>query len=288
MGQTSATSSADVATELRDSHIWPPGRGGEESVRTVAPEAGLPPRDDAQLSSDPPTYSRAGIARTDQPSTLDDLLAQLPPWLSDLTQSHVGADAEFARALQPSRALGPALRRFRSLLSQSWSADTAYPDTVDPSDWIAGNPRGQCGVSSFWLSEILRREYSIRSVFCRGSVNFVDKQAENLPDHCWLEIDGRSGEDLILDLTCDQAEGFKRPIVFDSRACLDLELVRYVSDDRIDISDLPHDPLFWPRYTRLRLNMVASACQLRRLATAYHNSRESAGTSHDFGMRGCN
>jgi hypothetical protein len=58
--------------------------------------------------------------------------------------------------------------------------------------------------------------------------------------------------------------------VFDSRARLDLEHVRYISDDHIDISDLPYDPLFWPRYKTLCLNMVAaSACQLRRLAAAF-------------------
>jgi hypothetical protein len=281
MGQTSATNSADVAPEVPDSHIWSPSHDGAESVRTVAAEAGLPRRDYVQLSSNTPTRSRARIAGIDRPSTLDALLA-LPPWLSELAQNHVDTVADFARALQPSLALGLALGQFRALLSQSWSADTAYPGTVATSDWVAGNPRGQCGVSSVWLSDILNREYSIRSILCRGSVKFLDQQAENIPDHCWLEIAGPSGEDLILDLTCDQAEGFDRQIVFNSRARLDMEHIRYQSHDRINISDLPGDPFFWPRYLRLLRNMVtfADRCPWLPLITIL---RESAGKSHGTG-----
>jgi hypothetical protein len=254
MGQTLATNSPHVATELPDSQIPSPGQDGGESVRS-ATHAELRSHDlDVQLSSRPPTSSGAG---TDRPSTLDEFRALVPLWLSDLAHNQVGAVGEFARALQPSLALGPALGRFRALLSQSWGADTAYPGAVSPSDWFVGNPRGQCGVTSFWLSEMLRLEYSIHSTFCRGSVTFVNQQAENLPDHCWLEIDGCSDGDLILDLTCDQADGFDRQIVFDSKARLDIEHVCYESHSRIDISDLPHDRFFWPRYQRLRINMQA-------------------------------
>jgi hypothetical protein len=53
--------------------------------------------------------------------------------------------------------------------------DTAYPGTVTHSDWFVGNPRGQCGVSSVWLAEVLAREYSIDSTFCRGSLIIDDE-----------------------------------------------------------------------------------------------------------------
>ena len=77
MGQTSATNSADVATELP--HIWSPSEDGTDSVRTVGAETGLPHRDCVQLSSNSPTCSRGGIADTDRASTLDDLLADSRP-----------------------------------------------------------------------------------------------------------------------------------------------------------------------------------------------------------------
>jgi hypothetical protein len=152
--------------------------------------------------------------------------------------------------------LRPALHEFRALLAGSWSPATAHPESVTPSHWSAGDPRGQCGVSSVWLAEVIDGEYSIRSTFCRGSLIFSEHTAEDLVDHCWLEITAESGEDLVLDLTCDQAQGFERQIVFDLRADLDQENVHYIPRERVDISDLPNNPV-WPRYQRLLHNMAA-------------------------------
>ncbi len=152
--------------------------------------------------------------------------------------------------------LRPALHEFRALLAGSWSPATAYPESVTPSHWSSGDPRGQCGVSSAWLAEVLHRDYSIASTFCRGSLTFSERAAEDLPDHCWLEITPESGEDLVLDLTRDQAHGFDRQIVFDSRADLDQESVHYIPRERVDISDLPNNPV-WPRYQELLHNMAA-------------------------------
>jgi hypothetical protein len=143
-------------------------------------------------------------------------------------------------------------------LAGSWSPATAYPESVTPSHWSAGDPRGQCGVSSAWLAEVLHRDYSIASTFCRGSLNFCESAAEDLPDHCWREITPESGEDLILNLTCDQAHGFDRQIVFDLRADLDQETVHYIPRERVDISVLPNNPV-WPRYQKLLHNMATSA-----------------------------
>lgn len=152
------------------------------------------------------------------------------------------------------QALGPKLFEFRALLTRGWNRDTAYPESVRASHWNAGNPEGQCGVSSVWLAEVLDRDYSIPSIFCFGSLSFDDDAADDVLDHCWLEIVAESGEELVVDLTCDQASGFDREIVFDWKRELDRERIYYIASDRVDISDLPHNPV-WPRYQRLLLNL---------------------------------
>jgi hypothetical protein len=239
----SATSSSGVDTKLCQPDIEPQSPDRQEAGRAVAPR-------DLDLA---PRSSRTHNAGAGQAGLVPELLA-LPSRLQDLslTRDHAVPDA----ARIPEIALAPALDGFRALLSRSWSPETAYPDTVSPSHWIAGNPCGQCGVSSLWLAEILDREYSIHSTFCRGSLAFDTNEAEDVADHCWLEIEGSSGEELILDLTCDQARGFERQIVFGSRADLDREHVHYVPRERLDISDLPSNNPVWPRYQRLLLNMV--------------------------------
>ena len=156
--------------------------------------------------------------------------------------------------LQRPLELRSALGGFRTLLARSWTPETAYPGSVTPSRWSAGNPRGQCGVSSVWLAEVLDREYSIGATFCRGSLILCEQPAEDLLDHCWLEMTAESDEELVLDLTCDQAQGFDRQIVFDSSADLDQEHIHYIPRERLDVSDLPNKPV-WPRYLKLLLNM---------------------------------
>jgi hypothetical protein len=158
--------------------------------------------------------------------------------------------------LESAIALEPALSRVRALLARSWSPDTALPGSFTESRWFAGNPQGQCGVSSVWLAEVLAREFSICSTFCQGSLIFDDENAEDLSDHCWLEINARRRSSLILDLTCDQARGFDRQIVFEAKAKLESEGVHYFSTVRVDTSDLPSNPV-WPRYARLLFNMAA-------------------------------
>ena len=121
----------------------------------------------------------------------------------------------------PALTLLPALQGFRQLLSPAWDFDTVYPETATRCSWIPQTPHGQCGVSSAWLAEMLYQQYSIPSTFCQGSLIFNDQQAENVLDHCWLELNGSEGEESIVDLTCDQAQGFDRPIVLDAKTDLD-------------------------------------------------------------------
>lgn len=175
------------------------------------------------------------------------------PSLSDSPTNQALMGADTAQPLATS--LLPALDVFRALLSRSWSPETAYPGTVTDSQTIDGDPSGQCGVSSVWLAEVLDRKYSTSSTFCLGTVIFDEHEAKDLEDHCWLEIDGKSGEKLILDLTCDQA-GFGKKIVFDSKVDLEKNLIRYVSRDRVNISELPPNNPVWSRYQKLLFNMV--------------------------------
>jgi hypothetical protein len=161
-----------------------------------------------------------------------------------------------AQTLELPNELRPVLVEFRALLARSWSPATAYPGSVTSSHWSAGSPRGQCGVSSVWLADVLDRKYSIGSTFCRGSLTLSERAAEDLLDHCWLEITANPGEELVLDLTCEQACGFDREIVCDWKRELDRERIYYVSRDQVDTSDLPNHPV-WSRYKKLLCNMAA-------------------------------
>jgi len=170
--------------------------------------------------------------------------------------NHWSPDAISGGTLEFATALEPVLSRVRALLARSWSPDTAYPESFVESRWFAGNPQGQCGVSSVWLAELLAREYSIYSTFCQGSLIFDDENAEDLFDHCWLEINAKRNNSLVVDLTCDQAGGFDRQIVFDAKAKLERDGVHYIAREQVDVADLPSNPV-WPRYTRLLFNIVA-------------------------------
>lgn len=180
----------------------------------------------------------------------------MPDSLVDTYENYLPPDSISRGSLEPAVVLRPALCRFRALLERSWSPDTAYPGSFTESHWFAGNPQGQCGVSSVWLAEVLVRECAMNPTFCRGSLIFDEETTEDLLDHCWLEINGSPGDAIILDLTCDQARGFDRQIVFDAKAKLESDGVHYISTERVDTSGLPSNPV-WPRYTRLLFNMVA-------------------------------
>jgi hypothetical protein len=175
--------------------------------------------------------------------------------LGPLNSSELGHPGTFAvldciQTLGSAIAILPALTGFRQLLSRAWDFDTVYPATANQSSWTPRTPDGQCGVSSAWLAETLDQQYSIPSMFCEGSLFFDDQQAENVLDHCWLELNGSDGDELILDLTCGQAQGFDRPIVLDAKTHLDRQGVRYIRRDWLGNSDLSNSPV-WPRYQTL-------------------------------------
>jgi hypothetical protein len=246
MGQTLATSSSDVEIKCSESASERPSLDSGDAVRLGASQ------EVELLALHTTTYSRTDITDASRP-TLAKSLPLVPSTARDPEQDGRNAVADPDAVFESVRP--PPFDELRALLSHSWSPATAYPDTVDQPHWMTGDPRGQCGVSSVWLSEVLSRVYSINSTFCRGSVRFNDQDVENLSDHCWLEIDEKSGDQLILDLTCDQAAGL-RQIVFESKADLAKDHIQFISDQRLNISDLAPDNAVWPRYQSLLFNMV--------------------------------
>lgn len=174
--------------------------------------------------------------------------------LSSHNDSHSPRTKTTGGTRAPALAILPALQGFRQLLSRAWDFDTVYPEAANQSSWTPRTPDGQCGVSSAWLAEMLHQQYSIPSTFCQGSLIFNDQHAESVLDHCWLELNGSAGEELILDLTCDQAQGFERRIVFHPKTHLDRQGVRYIPRDWLSISDLPESPV-WSRYQTLLRNL---------------------------------
>jgi hypothetical protein len=253
MTQDAATSSSDVV-RLGDRVIESPSRDSQEIDPALAQQGAHLSQDiDLRLDFSTPTYSREGHEGAGRSSLANESMPALPSTLSDSAHNQARTVADAARPL--AHPLRPALDAFRALLSWSWGPETAYPGTVSDSHPIDGDPSGQCGVSSVWLAEVLDRKYSIYSTFCLGSVIFDEHEAKDLDDHCWLEIDGKPGEKLILDLTCDQA-GLDKKIVFDSKADLAKKHIRYISRERVNISELPPDNPVWSRYQKLLFNMV--------------------------------
>jgi hypothetical protein len=190
------------------------------------------------------------VAVSDRASRRSEFLRTLSTGLSE---PHPGAFA-VSGWKQNALVLRLALARSKAFLSRAWGVDTVYPETSTRSSWIPGTPHGQCGVSSAWLAEFLHRQFLMSSTFCEGSLLFSNNQAENVLDHCWLELNGSADEELVLDLTCDQAQGFDRPIIFHARTDLDRQGVRYIPRERLSISDLPDSPV-WPRYQTLLRNL---------------------------------
>lgn len=92
--------------------------------------------------------------------------------------------------------LRPILAAYRAQVEPAWSPATAHPNY----DGKAGDPAGQCGVTSAWLQRRLREDHGIETTYCVGDVH--QGFTKSLRDHCWLEV----GPDrYVVDLTIDQA-----------------------------------------------------------------------------------
>ncbi|WNI23236.1 hypothetical protein [Streptomyces sp. ITFR-16] len=163
--------------------------------------------------------------------------------------------AEPANESDPARlpALDPEeLRRFRRRLEGAWSPSTAHPS-------YAREPlssKGQCGVSSVWLARELRRR-EIEATYCYGRLQFDDPAISSVDHHCWIEIGSPSdGARQIIDLTCDQADGFEQDVIYHRHDELARKGIHYEPVTRLAFDELPNDRV-WPRYTQLEESMRA-------------------------------
>jgi hypothetical protein len=142
------------------------------------------------------------------------------------------------------------LRHYRSRLEAVWSLSTAHPS-------YAREPlssKGQCGVSSVWLARRLRQR-EIEATYCYGRLSFDDPSISSVDHHCWIEIGSPSNAARhIIDLTCDQADGFEEKVIYRRYNDLAREGIRYEPVARLAVDDLPSDRV-WPRYTQLEESM---------------------------------
>ncbi|WP_143074943.1 transglutaminase domain-containing protein [Streptomyces mangrovisoli] len=165
--------------------------------------------------------------------------------LEQLAEPQHEAPASHRVALDPSE-----LCRYRSRLEAAWSLSTAHPS-------YAREPlssKGQCGVSSVWLARRLRQR-GIEATYCYGRLSFDDPSISSVDHHCWIEI-GSPGDAArhIVDLTCDQADGFEEKVIYRRHDHLVREGIRYEPAARLAVDDLPGDRV-WPRYTQLEESM---------------------------------
>ncbi|MGW3038375.1 hypothetical protein ACWDCB_45235 [Streptomyces sp. NPDC001178] len=167
--------------------------------------------------------------------------------LQHLAEPPNDAPAGQRAALDPSE-----LRHYRSRLEAAWSLSTAHPSyALEPL-----SSKGQCGVSSVWLARRLRHR-EIEATYCYGRLSFDDPSISSVDHHCWIEIGSPSDPARhVIDLTCDQADGFEEKVIYRRYDDLARAGIRYEPVTRLAVDDLPSDRV-WPRYTRLEESMRA-------------------------------
>ncbi|MEU5255147.1 transglutaminase domain-containing protein [Streptomyces longwoodensis] len=142
------------------------------------------------------------------------------------------------------------LRRYREHLEAAWSKSTAHPSyALEPL-----SSKGQCGVSSVWLARLLRQQ-EIEATYCYGRLRFADQGVSSVDHHCWIEVgDPSDPARQIIDLTCDQADGFEQKVICERYDKLVSTGIRYEPVTRLAVDELPRDRV-WPRYARLEESM---------------------------------
>jgi hypothetical protein len=142
------------------------------------------------------------------------------------------------------------LGEYRRTLESCWSRETVHPRySMDAAD-VTG-PRGQCGVSSVWLARRLRSEFGMNSTYCYGRLSVALPGVKSVDHHCWVEIgDHRDAGRMVIDLTCDQAEGLQRSVLCDRHDDLAARGLSYEVRSRLDLDELPEDRV-WRRFLAL-------------------------------------
>lgn len=150
------------------------------------------------------------------------------------------------------------LIEWRNDLEHAWSDKTAHPSyTLDPPLHISA---GQCGVTSFWLREILDSK-DICTRFVRGALYFPTQTAPIL-DHCWLERQ-QGSDSWIIDLTLDQT-GWIDQILLEPRSVAKKRGLRYEGATGLKLQQLQDDPTIVRRLIHLKWNLEQKSA-LRRI-----------------------
>ncbi|MCQ4362017.1 hypothetical protein KQR54_12855 [Mycobacterium gordonae] len=141
-----------------------------------------------------------------------------------------------------------ALPRYRSVLEGAWTVHTAHPAYREQVG--AGDPTGQCGVSSAWLIRQLGAEFGLQAMYCYGSLTIGDPIDVTIARHCWIEfICG--AETFVIDVTADQAMGFDERIICGPKErLLSSQHLSYDARVRKSQQELVDDAV-WPRLMAL-------------------------------------
>jgi hypothetical protein len=140
---------------------------------------------------------------------------------------------------------------YRKTLEKAWSSCTVHPGYIRDFEANPG-PRGQCGVASVWLARELRVRDGIEAMYCYGKLETDVSGVEPVDHHCWLEIGSPTDPGrLVIDLTCDQAEGLRQATLCEFHGDLSRQGLRYVTHARRRLDELDQDRV-WSRYLALR------------------------------------
>ena len=124
--------------------------------------------------------------------------------------------------------LRPILAAYRAEVQPHWSPATAHPDF----DGKAGDPAGQCGVTSAWLQRRLAEDHGIAAWYCVGRV-MCATHGQTLRNHCWLEIGDMTWDRTVIDLTADQIPCWDGTFLYASYWVIYEEFARYSADVRL-------------------------------------------------------
>lgn len=121
------------------------------------------------------------------------------------------------------RALEPRLNVYRRMAERGWSEETVHR-TASPWDPTNSRSRGQCGVTSRWLQQLLRAD-DLPTTYCVGELR---EPSSTVAYHCWLEYGEAGSPDAwVIDLTGDQARGIDDEVVLGRRADLADQGIEY-------------------------------------------------------------
>ncbi|MHA6757033.1 transglutaminase-like domain-containing protein [Streptacidiphilus sp. PAMC 29251] len=145
------------------------------------------------------------------------------------------------------------LPEYRRRLEGAWSEKTVHPSYAQ----APLSSKGQCGVSSVWLAQLLRMK-EIEATYCYGRLVFEDPAVSTVDHHCWIEVGSpQDGDRQVIDLTCDQADGFEEPIICAPYSTLKEQGISYEPQARLTVDELPDDRV-WRRFTYLDDSMRGS------------------------------